>query len=863
MFWGGLPAQAFVPVLIEVHNRCDHDLAGQVYVANASIRSVMLLDHQARIVKQSNPTAASANNQWGFPVRLSENQSQQYFLLVEGNTYLRFTPGFCLEAQCDESASSARFTYFFNGAMAIVLLHNLFLFLLLRDKIHLYYSIYVLSSYMLVTAEVGFDITPLHELFPRHHHTVLFVSIILMFTSSFLLIDRLFGLKSKYPLLYRLLSVIVFVVCASTLARFVDHSWLNTASFKLYQHSSRLGMAAVFLLGLYLIYQRQRFALVFTISWGVLVSSGILLSLTSSGQANHETATIVFKLGILVETLLLNYILAMRYKDERKRRMRTEINALHSRHAQQLAEVEAQSLAKEKSILEQQQSMKDNFFASMSHEFRTPLHGIMGMTELLKETPLTAMQKRYASLIQHSSDALLSIINDILDHSKIESGKMTIEHIECDLNEILHASMGVFSLRALEKHIPLLFEVDASVPVRFYGDPVRIKQIIVNFVSNAYKFTERGAIKIRVETLPQASGEASHLCFLVQDTGIGLTAEQMQKLFTPYQQAEDSTSRKFGGTGLGLSICKHLSELMGGEVGVESQYGDGSTFWFSIKLDPIADALPSANVSKAHRLRQVFLQENASPYIQTIYDFLTAIQAPIEIIGSEQDIHAFIQQGNTADPVLILDQPSFVELEPERREALCNAFSQVVVIMEESMATESFPENLLILSPPVSPLDIREIVFKADDVADDKNRSETMGEEVSLVLSVLIAEDNKVNQHIISALLKKIGAEFELCENGQDVFQTYADHSGQFDVILMDCEMPVMDGYEATREIRAWEQQQGGKPIPIIGLSAHAEKELMDRAYASGMSDYMTKPVQKELLINKLLGLKETKRQQS
>ena len=556
------------------------------------------------------------------------------------------------------------------------------------------------------------------------------------------------------------------------------------------------------------------------------------------------------ELGLLVRTFV-----AM------KTALQIKNDELHIYHAELEDKVEERTLK-----LAQALEAKSEFLANMSHEIRTPMNGVLGMSELLSDTNLDSEQRRYLKTILASGKALLGIINDVLDYSKIEAGMMDIEAAPFDLQQLADNCVALFSFNSANKKVALSSVISLDTPLLLKGDSARITQILVNLMGNAFKFTAAGDIQLRISKEYNDERGMFVVRFEVRDTGIGLDAHEQAKLFKSFSQADSSTTRKYGGTGLGLAISKQLAELMGGEIGVNSCKGKGSTFWFTVllskltdnekrELDPLPKPLPGVRVLLVDH--HAASREAAEVMFQRWgLDVLSASTG----LEAKNIVNAYRLENRVIDIAFVelnLPDESGLDLidvfaHVERPDALtCVLMSASACLPDKSVIQQS--GAVCGLEKPATSELYREILDKflllsgSVSQQDHAVKASPNTSDAPLDfshLSVMVAEDNKVNQMVIKGLLKKMGIKPVIVENGLQAYEAYQENI-RFDLVFMDCEMPEMDGWEATRRIRDFQEanvQEKGSLL-IIGLSAHALSLERNKAAEAGMDDYLSKPV--------------------
>jgi signal transduction histidine kinase/DNA-binding LytR/AlgR family response regulator len=507
---------------------------------------------------------------------------------------------------------------------------------------------------------------------------------------------------------------------------------------------------------------------------------------------------------------------------------------------------------------------KSDFLAAMSHEIRTPMNGVIAMTSLLMETSLTADQRGYLETIYNSSESLLNIINDILDFSKIEAGKMELERRRFDLRAGIEAALDLLAPRAQDKQLDLACEVDDTIPALVEGDEQRLRQVLVNLVGNALKFTERGEVFIRVEKLPPAAADANdpqalRLHFAVRDSGIGIQPDRLARLFRPFAQGDVSTARKYGGTGLGLVISRRLVELMGGRMWAESVTGDGSTFHFTIALTAPADSAPPAHTRPQPRLADLkilVLEDNVALRNLLLEQCRRWGMFPQAVENAAQAM-ALLRQGATFDLALVdaqLPGTDGAAVAKEMQQLPSSAMMPVVFLTALGKKSGGADDVHVMfahtVSKPVKPAQLCAALERAllsprlPSGKPEPAKAETTL-AARLPLRVLLVDDNAINQKVAVRILQQLGYQPEVAANGREAL--VAIERQPVDLIFMDVMMPEMDGLEATCLIRKRQADGGHKHfqsrIVIVAMTAHAMQGDREKCLAAGMDDYLAKPI--------------------
>ncbi len=712
------------------------------------------------------------------------------------------------------------------GIIAVMMLYNLFLFFSLKQRIYIYYVLMIgsIGFFQLALNGVGYaHLWTNYENWNRQSIAILIPACNAscgLFAYSFLKMrDLSKPLASLHAFLSKFSIVLVFF------AAFCPPEYTVPLSTVLAFSSSLIVTILLFRF-----WAKDRSTMYFGIAWTGLLVGTQTIALNKLGIIPYNFLTEnALQLGSAFESILLSLAMGEQIKQLQQDKVNAEQAEIYAREEALLLtqkEHEARSATKAKS----------DFLAAMSHEIRTPMNGVLGIAELLKDTELTKTQTDYIDIIYNSGKSLITIINDILDYSKIEAGKLSLEIISFDLDKLLEETLPLFFNKNENNGIQLIAIREQQVPNVLLGDPNRIKQILFNFIGNAFKFTESGFIVVRISCVKQDSDKVE-LKFEVQDTGIGMNEEQIERLFHQYAQADTSIARKYGGTGLGLTISKSLAELMGGTIGVSSKLGEGSSFWFSAVMTVATEAKQISNKTSAENLLLISNDPIATRFLPELFK---STGYTLEVLTDLLSVGMLDPSYFSSFDKTILywaeEESKLNKFLPQLHHKLNGAPAYVIT----DISKEKIVGNPVVMS---SPLHRNKLIHNLVKNQGSNFTPSAIAQHSSLACNVLVAEDNPVNQIVLKGFLKRNNVNYTFVEDGEKAVALFKSANMKFDLILMDCEMPVMDGYQATAHIRAWEAEKSLARTPIVALTAHAMQEYRDKARDADMDDYLTKPV--------------------
>jgi two-component system, sensor histidine kinase RetS len=499
---------------------------------------------------------------------------------------------------------------------------------------------------------------------------------------------------------------------------------------------------------------------------------------------------------------------------------------------------------------------KSDFLAKMSHEIRTPINGVLGMAQLLSETPLSRKQQHYADVINHCSKTLLNVINNILEYSKIEAGKIELESTPFNIDELLLNNNGLFWPQIHNKGLAYQFYFDPAIPHNLLGDPTRLQQIFNNVFSNAIKFTDHGSIRLEVKARSISADEVD-IQFFIRDTGIGIKEEDIEHLFIPFSQANVSTTRLYGGSGLGLNITQQLVHLMGGDIELKSEHKVGSRFIFNIPfaIDTATEAKHKPDFTLFAKKRALILSKE-DPQEDLIKNVIRHLRMEYHLVSDpEYAFNLIVSGADMPFDIYCINLAIFNDFSAGQKKTLLEHGAQILIYdcTFNGSSSDLYLEGFRVLIAPFSICHIEnqfaDILGMAGRTVAKNTNHISVSAQVNK-LRLLVAEDDATNRLVIRAILKRLNIEHDIVANGLLILERYQQNPEAYDILLMDCEMPEMNGYQAAKSIREFEKMQGLKAIPIIALTAHVLPEYEQRCYENGMNMVVAKPVDIEELTN-------------
>ena len=761
-----------------------------------------------------------------FPVELPPGENT--LLLRVESTSTIFVPLFFstygASAAAQELLGGINGAYY--GVLFAMFVYNLFLFLSLRERTYCWYLVYIFNVGLLAASIDGL----LFKLLPEQVALQSVSIYILMFLHALTAVQfsrHFLNLPQHFPRLDKGMRLLMLGLAGCILSV----PLIGLAAWSVLSSLAVLGTSLVLLLtGIHAWRSGLRHGSYYVLAWSVLLVAFIMVTSASLGtEILGIYSSAIVKAGVAMELLTLSLGLADRINTLKE-------DGYRSREAATRAEFESQA--------------KSRFLAKMSHEIRTPLNGVLGMLQLLRNTPLDNHQRVYLETISSSGHTLMAVINDILDYARIDSGKLSLEEIDFDLEQLLSEALMLFTAQAVDKRLRLYISVESGVPRSIRGDPTRLKQVLMNLLGNAVKFTEQGHVTLTVSRRSDSAGQ-SHLVFAITDSGIGISESTHRQLFKSFSQGDTSTTRRFGGSGLGLAICKELVEMMGGGIEVQSAPGEGTRFAFDIPLHTaIADTDELIGLLAN---RTALLCSLDSQGLGCLGHLLGRWGMRTQRCRDPERLRKDLEEF-TSPPLLVLMEP-WPGLSSQWLDGLRSSLQpgQRVLLLGSAGEPQARPDqalHVLSLPLPLSLAALRETLARLyrEQPAAAPSPLAMPSPPAGRTPCILVAEDNRVNQQVAQGLLKSRGYQVRLVGDGQAVVDEYRRNPGAIQLILMDYEMPELDGLEATRQIRRLEYNRQLPAVPIIALTAHILDEHRQQSLAAGMNDFLGKPLDSQKL---------------